>query len=217
VLLELLEGAARGAPPPPDGGVDLLPPPSGPAGAAVVALTAHHVVASRAPEPWLRERLPEGDLLAPMSPAFLAALGELLGLRCDGVDVVLAAEGLGGGGALSEAGADAHPRVLRARAHREEVRAFEGAGGAALVVLGRGLAGRAEVAFEVAPAARGRGLAADVLREARRLLDPGEILFAQTAPGNVASLRALLSAGFLPIGSEALFFERVDAGDAHLK
>jgi GNAT superfamily N-acetyltransferase len=207
MLLELLEGAARGAPPPPDGRVEMLPAPAGPAQAAVVALTAHHVVASDAPEPWLRERLPEGDLLAPMSPGFLAALGDLLGLRCDGVDVVLAAEGLAGAAELSEAGRDSHPRVARARAHREEVRVFEGAGGAAVVVLGLGLAGRTEVAFEVDEAERGRGVATAVLHEARRLLEPGETLFAQTAPGNVASLRALLSAGFRPIGSEALFFD----------
>ena len=33
-----------------------------------------------------------------------------------------------------------------------------------------------------------------------------DVLFAQAAPGNAASLRALLSAGFRPIGSEVLFF-----------
>jgi len=31
-------------------------------------------------------------------------------------------------------------------------------------------------------------------------------LFAQTSPGNAASLRALLNAGFRPIGGEALFY-----------
>jgi hypothetical protein len=44
------------------------------------------------------------------------------------------------------------------------------------------------------------------LVEARRLVGPGDVLFAQAAPGNAASLRALLAAGFRPIGSEALFF-----------
>ena len=82
---------------------------------------------------------------------------------------------------------------------------FEVVGGAAVVVLGRGLAHRREVAFEVEEAERGRGLATRALVEARRLLGPGELLFAQTAPGNAASLRALLSAGFKPIGSEVLF------------
>jgi GNAT superfamily N-acetyltransferase len=76
-----------------------------------------------------------------------------------------------------------------------------------VVILGRGLALRTEVAVEVEPDHRGQGLAARVLREARRLARPGEALFAQTAPGNAASLRAFLSAGFRPIGSEVLFFE----------
>jgi RimJ/RimL family protein N-acetyltransferase len=87
-----------------------------------------------------------------------------------------------------------------------DVRAFEDAGGGATVILGRGLALRLEVAIEVDAAARGRGLAASALREARRLVAPGEALFAQTSPGNAASLRALLAAGFRPIGGEALFY-----------
>jgi len=33
----------------------------------------------------------------------------------------------------------------------------------------------------------------------------GEPLFAQVAPGNAASLRAFLAAGFVPIGAEVLF------------
>jgi RimJ/RimL family protein N-acetyltransferase len=86
------------------------------------------------------------------------------------------------------------------------VRVFESAEGRALVILGRGLAGRLEVAFEVDPAHRGNGLATATLVEARRAVGPGGLVFAQTAPANVPSLRALLAAGFAPIGSEALFF-----------
>jgi len=33
----------------------------------------------------------------------------------------------------------------------------------------------------------------------------GDVVFAQVAPGNAASLRAFLAAGFRPIGSEVLF------------
>jgi RimJ/RimL family protein N-acetyltransferase len=76
------------------------------------------------------------------------------------------------------------------------------------VIVGRGLARRLEVAFEVDPAHRGGGLAAAAVLEARRLAGPGAILYAQTAPANVASLKALLAAGFAPIGSEMLFFPR---------
>jgi hypothetical protein len=44
------------------------------------------------------------------------------------------------------------------------------------------------------------------LLDARRLAGPGGLLDAQTAPANVASLKALLAAGFTPIGGEMLFF-----------
>jgi hypothetical protein len=63
---------------------------------AVVGFSAHFAVAAAVPVGWLRERLPPGDLLAPLSAPFLAALGARLGARGDGVDVVLAAPGLGG-------------------------------------------------------------------------------------------------------------------------
>jgi hypothetical protein len=173
---------------------------------AVVTLTAHCFVATDAPEDWVREQLPEGDLLASMSPRFLTALGNRLGRRDDGIDVLLAAEGLPAPPALRETTAEDHPRVIRANAHREHVRVFTDQTGATIVVLGRGLAHRTEVAVEVQPSHRGEGLAARALREARHLVDPQQALFAQTAPGNAASLRALLRAGFRPIGSEVLFF-----------
>ena len=62
------------------------------------------------------------------------------------------------------------------------------------------------MAFEVEQRHRGDGLATAALTEARRLAGPGAVLFAQTAPASVPSLRALLAAGFAPVGSEALFF-----------
>jgi GNAT superfamily N-acetyltransferase len=203
-LRTVLLNAACGRFPAADGCVELLPPPPGPA-MAVVGFTARHLIATTAPERWLRERLPDGDLLAPMGPRFLAELGAELGLCADGIDVVLAARGLDGDAALDEVDRSAHPRVARANARREGVRVFEDPSGAAVVILGRGLALRTEVAIEVDEAARGRGVATRALVDARRLVGPNDVVFAQTAPGNVASLRALLSAGFRPIGSEALF------------
>ncbi|MGH2859818.1 MAG: hypothetical protein ACRDMJ_20270 [Solirubrobacteraceae bacterium] len=76
----------------------------------------------------------------------------------------------------------------------------------ATAVLGRGLAHRWEVAVEVVPQARRRGVARDALVDARRLVGPSAVVFAQTAPANAASVRALLAAGFDPIGAEVLFF-----------
>jgi GNAT superfamily N-acetyltransferase len=204
-LAALLHDAARGEFPAADGGVELLPPPPGPA-MAVVGFTGRYVIATSAPEPWVRERLPDGDLLAPMGPRFLADLSAELRLRDDGIDIVLAACGMDGDAALVEVDRDAHPRAVRATAHRQDVRVFEDPSGAAVVILGRGLALRTEVAVEVEHAARGRGLATRALLDARRLVGPDDAVFAQAAPGNAASLRALLSAGFRPIGSEVLFF-----------
>jgi L-amino acid N-acyltransferase YncA len=73
-----------------------------------------------------------------------------------------------------------------------------------LVTLARGLGGVREVSFEVTPDRRGRGDGRALLREARALVPAGEPLFAAVAPGNAASLRALLAAGFTPIGSVLL-------------
>jgi RimJ/RimL family protein N-acetyltransferase len=101
--------------------------------------------------------------------------------------------------------------VLRAQAHREGVCAYEITDGSATVVLGRGLAHRWEVAVEVVPEARCRAVARGALMEARRLVGPSGVLFAQTAPANAASVRALLAAGFQPIGAEVLFFEGTGA------
>jgi GNAT superfamily N-acetyltransferase len=200
-LAVLLEDAARGRFPEPDGLVEVLPPAG--TAMAVVGFTAHFAIAADVPEAWLRERLPDDDLLAPLSAPFLAELGRRIGRSDDGIDVVLAAGGLEGEAALRETGAAAHPRAARAFARRADVRVFEGDG--AVVTFGRGLAGRAEVSIEVDRAARGRGVARRALVEARRLVGPDGVVFAQIAPGNAASLRAFLRAGFEPIGSEALF------------
>ncbi len=67
-----------------------------------------------------------------------------------------------------------------------------------LLTIGRGLARRVEVSIEVESAARSSGLG-------RALPPPGEAVFAQISPGNAASVRAFLSAGYRPIGSEVLF------------
>ena len=204
-LAAVLEAAAHGAFPAADGTVEVLPPPPGPA-MAVVALTSRYFIATAAPEDWIRSRLPEGDLLAPMSPRFLSALGDYLALRDDGIDVLLVAHGLPGTSLLRETTAREHARVTRAHAHREHVRVFTDPTGVATIILGHGLALRNEVAIEVEPTHRGHGLATRTLTEARRLVGADQLLFAQTAPGNAASLRAFLAAGFRPIGSEVLFF-----------
>jgi GNAT superfamily N-acetyltransferase len=203
-LLRLLHGAATGAPPAADGVVEVWPP----AGAvdAVLAFTAHHVVAAGVEPALVAGRLPEGDLTAPMSAGFLGWLGEQLGSLPGSLDVVLAARGLGGEPPLElRAGVDPdrHPRAARALRYRGDLEVWTAPDGAG--VLGRGLAGRREVSFEVEPVRRNRGLGRLLVAAARHLTPPGEPLFAQVAPGNAASLRVVEAAGFRPIGAEVLF------------
>jgi RimJ/RimL family protein N-acetyltransferase len=59
------------------------------------------------------------------------------------------------------------------------------------------------VSIEVDEDARGRGLGRELALAARALAR--EPVFAQVSPGNSASLRAFLAAGYRPIGSEVLF------------
>jgi GNAT superfamily N-acetyltransferase len=96
-----------------------------------------------------------------------------------------------------------HPRVVRARRWRNELRVFEGDGG--MVLLGRGLAGRLELSVEVAPERRDRGLARRLVAGALAAAAPAEPVFAQVAAANAASLRALQPAGFAAVGAEVLF------------
>lgn len=205
-LAAALSAAARGDFPEADGVIEVLPPPPGRA-MAVVAFTAHYLVATSASEDWLRAAL-ASDGLAPMSPRFLMALGDKLDRRDDGIDLLLSASGLRGRSTLREIAVEEHPRVSRARAQREDVRVFTDPTGAATVILGRGLADRTEVAIEITPSRRNQGVARQALTEARRLAGPDQLLFAQTAPGNAASIRTFLTAGFRPIGSEVLFFPK---------
>jgi GNAT superfamily N-acetyltransferase len=206
-LLGVLVDAARGRPPAPDGAVEVLPGLPGPVD-AVLAFTAHHLVVADVDPELVAARLPDGDLAAPMSPAFLAWLGGLLGSRPGSLDVVLAAEGLGGAPPLElarVADPGRHPRLVEALRHRSDVEAWSDPQRAGLLLLGRGLAGRRELAYEVEPARRNRGLGRWLVAAARHLTPPGEPLFAQVAAGNAASLRALQAAGFRPLGAEVLF------------
>ena len=155
--------------------------------------------------------LPVGDFLAPMSPRFLDELSELISAPPGSLDVVLAAPGRRGEPELELTlldGGTSHPRVERAERYRTDVRAFATRGEEGVLVLGRGLAGRWEAAFEVDERHRGRGLGRALVAAARNLVPADELVFMQTAPGNVASLHAILAGGFAPIGGEVLFLRR---------
>jgi GNAT superfamily N-acetyltransferase len=131
-LRRLVEDAAAGRFPAADGATEFLPSPDGPVH-AVLAFTAHHVVAADVDPDDALAHLDPDDIAAPMGAPFPDELHEI----------------------TPDA---AHFRISRALRYRTEVRAWVSADRSGILVLGRGLAGRWEAAFEVSPAARGRGL-----------------------------------------------------------
>ena len=175
----------------------------------MISLTGYAVIFADTDPDWVTAQLAPGDLAGPLSASFLHALSERLGRQTHSVDMLTCADPLAGPPSrdlgLTELIPDSenrHPRIARALRHRDDVRAWQAPGG--VVMLGRGVAGRYEVAVEVDPAYRGRGLGARLATAARHLVPDGAPLWAQIAPGNAASVRAFLAAGFRPVGAEAL-------------
>jgi hypothetical protein len=179
---------------------------------AVVGFTAHHVIAADVEPEIARNRLPADDMGAPLSAGFLLFLAGWVGAEPGTLDVVLAAPSLAVSGDMLEVWGrqdlEHHPRVQRAQRFRPDVTVYAECAGDepdGVLVVGPGVAGRWEMAFEVSIDARGRGLGRRLARTARSLVPDGEPVFAQVAPGNVASLRACLAAGYQPIAAETLF------------
>jgi GNAT superfamily N-acetyltransferase len=203
-VIDLLHAAARGTFPPEDGRTEVGGPVEG-APAAALSFTAHHAVAADVPAEEVLARVDPGDLKGPLAPGVLAWLAERTGLVAGSLDVVLAwtPERAVPGVDVDEVEPGDHPRVVRGRRWRRELRVFEGDGG--MVLLGRGLAGRLELSVEVEPGRRGRGLARLLTAGALAAAAPEEPVFAQVAAANAASLRALQPAGFAAVGAEVLF------------
>ncbi|GAA3048231.1 GNAT family N-acetyltransferase [Kitasatospora albolonga] len=210
MLKTILDAAAAGRFPAPDGSVTVLPQPS-PRDAGVVAFSAHAVVFTDQDPEWVRAAVaaaPADVFAAPMNPHFLAGFADRTGRRMDTIDLLSAGSRLPGEPPLplTPVADRDHPRLVRALAYREDVRAWTAPGG--VLILGRGVAGRWECAVEVSPEARGKGLGRALALSARHLLPEGDHVWAQQAPGNVNSVRTFQSAGFRPIGSEALLIPR---------
>lgn len=203
-LAQVFADVEAGRMPPADGSLQIVPPPSLRT-SAVVAFTAHTVVAADVEPGWVDTLVPPGDLSEPLNPPFLSALCARLGRRINAIDMVTLATPLTGDPPLplEELDDADHPRVRRAHRYRDDVRVWSVEGG--VLILGRGVAGRWEAAFEVDPVHRGRGLGRALALSARHLVgSDAAAVWAQVTPGNAASVRVLLAAGYRPVGSEAL-------------
>ncbi len=197
----VLEAAAAGSFPPADGAVEVLTPdPSG--WWAVVAFTGHAYVLADVDPDELRAAGADGygGALHPPALSLIAGPGGTIG----SVDAVLVALAEPGPVLPRRDDLDDHPRAQRARHHRRDVEVYADDDG--LVVLGRGLVGRRELAVELfdPAAAGGAGHGRRLIRAGLAALAPGERCWAQVSPGNAASLRAFLACGFVPIGSEVI-------------
>ncbi|TDD29897.1 GNAT family N-acetyltransferase [Kribbella turkmenica] len=211
-LADILRGIERGVFPAPDLSLTVVPAPS-PREACVAAFTGHVVVAAGVDPAWVAERVPPGDLSAPTNPPFLSALEAVTGRRVNAIDAMLLAPALADPGERSAATAGlteltdhTHPRVERAWRYRDDVRVYGDSFGG-LVLTGRGLADRLECAVEVPDGCRGNGHGRRLARAARALVPPDAHIWAQVTPGNAASFRAFLAAGYQPVGSEALLVD----------
>ena len=203
-LAAILTAAAAGRFPPADGLFDVLAPDDH-GTHAVIELTGHsYVLTDRA----------AADLLALGAHGFggcthpdvlrwLAGPDGWIG----SLDAVLVATARPGDPLDERHDLDHHPRVVRARAHRREVRVFGDDRG--LLTLGRGLAGRLELSVELHEGTdRGGGVGRNLIGAGLSVAAPGDLVWAQVSPGNAASLRSFLACGFVPIGSEVLLTSR---------
>jgi len=178
----------------------------------VVGFTAHHVLAADIEVDVVLQRIDPRDLSAPMSATFLVFLAGWLGAEPGPVDVLMVAPPADRADDSLELwrrdDLHDHPRVRRAGRYRPDLAVYadrQQGPPAGVLVVGRGVAGRWEMAYEVESAAQGRGLGRRLAAAAASLVPHDVPLFAQVSPGNSASMRACLAAGYKVIGSEVLF------------
>jgi hypothetical protein len=202
-LGDLLHGVAVGDPPVGEDGLTVVQPPDE-RSVVVLSFPAQNVLSAAVTEDWARSCLPPGRPDVPLSPAFLALLAAVTGRVVEGIDqlLVATAHGRHRESALTEVTDSGHPRLRRTLDRRTDIRVFTCEGG--LLLLGRGVAGRWEAAVEVDPMVRGFGLGRALFATALGTVPAGEHVWLQIAPGNAASTRAALAAGYRPVGAEAL-------------
>ncbi len=126
----------------------------------------------------------------------------------DSLDLLLVGRGAVGPTPLVERPELAeHPRARLAADLRDDVRVlgYPDPDRSGVVIVAKGLAGLPELSFELEPQRRGTGGGRALVRDALGAVPAGRLVVSAVAPGNAASVRALLAAGFAPIGSLQLF------------
>ena len=209
-LAGLIAAAAVGRFPGQDGRWHRVPPWR-PGLEAVISFTAHAVFAV-APD------ITDGRLTALGANGFGGAhdprlITALVGPDgwIDVLDMLMAGRGTGRDGVpprlVDRPDLATHPRAGFAARIRDHpwVLGYPDPGRSALAIISRGIAGLTELSFELEPGWRGQGGGAGLAADALGAVPAGHLVVAAVAPGNAASVRALLSAGFVPLGSLQLF------------
>jgi hypothetical protein len=209
-LAALIAAVAAGRFPAADGGWQRVPPWH-PELEAVFAFTGHAVFAVR---PDITGRLLDSlgadGFGGAHDPRLITDLAGSDGW-IDSLDLLLAARGTGGQGGppalVDRPDLAGHPRAELAASLREQPRilGYQDPRRSALAVVSRGIAGLTELSFELEPGHRGTGGGAQLVGDALSAVPAGQLAVAAAAPGNAASVRSLLAAGFTPLGSLQLF------------
>ena len=209
-LAGLITAAAAGRFPDPDGGWERVPAWR-PGLEAIFSFTAHAVFAVA---PDISDQriasLGADGFGGAHDPRLITALAGPDGW-IDSLDMLLAGRGTGRPGIaprlVDRPDLAAQPRARFAARIRDEpwVLGYPDPRRSALATISRGLAGLTELSFEIEPGRRGHGGGARLAADALSVLPAGQLAVAAVAPGNAASVRALLSAGLVPLGSFQLF------------
>ena len=209
-LAELITAAADGRFPEADGGWRRVPPWR-PGLEAIIALTGHAILAV-APD------IPDQRLISlgvdgfggAHDPRLITALAGPGGW-IDSLDMLMAGRGTGRAGEPSRLvgrpDLATHPRAAFAVRLRDQVRAmgYADLSRGALALISCGIAGLTELSFELEPRRRGSGGGTELVRDALSAVPSSQLVLAAVAPGNAASVRALLAAAFVPLASVQLF------------